>query len=45
MEGSGLTELLETIYTPLSIDKMMTGHASVQCVKAHFFTQLALNRT
>lgn len=35
MAESGLKELLCTIYTPNSIDKMLSGHAYARSVRAH----------
>lgn len=42
MSGSGLKELLSTIYAPLSVEKMMTGHAYSRAVRGHLLTHLAL---
>lgn len=44
MAGSGLRELLNTIYAANSIDKMMTGHAYSRAVRAHMLTQLCLSK-
>lgn len=42
MSGSGLKELLSTIYAPLSVEKMLTGHAYSRAVRGHLLTHLAL---
>jgi len=44
MAGSGLKELLRTIYPANSIAKIMTGHAYSRAVRAHFLTQLCLGK-
>lgn len=42
MSGSGLKELLSTIYAENSIDKMLSGHAYARAVRAHILVHLAL---
>nr|XP_018912013.1 PREDICTED: uncharacterized protein LOC109040498 [Bemisia tabaci] len=42
MNGSGLKELLCTVYAPNSVEKMMTGHAYSRALRAHFLTYQAL---
>lgn len=42
MAGSGLKEVLSLIYAPVSVDKMLTGHAHARAVRGHMLTQLAL---
>jgi len=34
MKGSGLKEVLSTIYAPITTDKMFTGHAYIHYSKA-----------
>lgn len=43
MAGSGLSELLTTIYAQNSIIKMMSGHAYSRAVRAHLLTHQALS--
>ncbi|XP_053398129.1 uncharacterized protein LOC123551553 [Mercenaria mercenaria] len=43
MSGSGLSELLETIYAPNTIPHMMSGRAVSRAVRAHFLASNALN--
>lgn len=42
MGGSGLKELLTTIYAGQSVDKIMNGHAYSRAVRAHILTNLTL---
>ncbi|KYN23235.1 hypothetical protein ALC57_04345 [Trachymyrmex cornetzi] len=42
MKGSGLKELLSTIYAPNSVDKMLTGHAYARAIRGHLLVQLSL---
>lgn len=42
MAGSGLKELLSVICAPVSVDKMLTGHAYARAVRGHLLAQLAL---
>lgn len=42
MSGSGLKDVLSQIYAPLSVDKMLTGHAYARAVRGHFLAALAL---
>lgn len=35
MSGSGLKELLPTIYAEHSTEKMLTGHAYARAIRAH----------
>ena len=44
MSGSGLKEVLSLIYAPVSVDKMLTGHAYARAIRGHLLTQLALGR-
>lgn len=44
MSGSGLKELLSLIYAPISVDKMMIGHAYARAIRGHLLTHLALGR-
>lgn len=37
MEGSGITELLETVYAPNAVTHMTSGKAIARAVRAHFF--------
>jgi len=49
MAGSGLKDLLSTIYAPVSVDKMLTGHAYSRSFRGHLvlgkliFKELNLN--
>lgn len=36
MEGSGITELLETVYAPNAVTHMTSGKAIARAVRAHF---------
>ena len=45
MAGSGLKELWCTIYANDSTPKMITGHHHAQALRAHFLTQIALQKT
>lgn len=42
MAGSGLKELLATIYAENSVEKILNGHAYSRAVRAHLLTNLAL---
>lgn len=42
MAGSGIKELLSVIYAPISVDKILTGHAYGRAIRAHLLAQLAL---
>lgn len=42
MAGSGLKELLTTIYAENSVDKILNGHACSRAVRAYMLTNLAL---
>jgi len=42
MAGSGLKDLLSTIYAPVSVDKMLTGHAYSRSFRGHVLVQLVL---
>ncbi|KYN02784.1 hypothetical protein ALC62_06362 [Cyphomyrmex costatus] len=44
MAGSGLKELLMTIYAPNSLDKMLKGHAYARALRAHILTHLVLSK-
>lgn len=44
MSGSGLKELLSTIYAPLSVEKMLAGHAYSRAVRGHLLTHLTLGQ-
>lgn len=44
MAGSGLKELLSTIYAPASVSKMLEGHAYSRAIRAHLLIQTALAR-
>lgn len=44
MNGSGLKELLSTVYAPLSVDKMLQGHAFARAVRGHLLVQTALSQ-
>ena len=43
MSGSGLRELLSTVYAPLSVDKMLQGHAFARAVRGHLLATTALS--
>lgn len=43
MAGSGLKEVLSTIYTPITSDKMLTVHAYSRVVRRHILVHLALS--
>lgn len=43
MGGSGLKELLSTVYAPTSVEKMLQGHAFARAVRGHLITQTALS--
>lgn len=43
MAGSGLKELLCIVYAPLSVDKMLQGHAFARAVRGHFLATTALS--
>jgi len=42
MSGSGLKELLSTIYAPLSVEKIMQGHAFARAVRGHLLATSSL---
>lgn len=42
MAGSGIRELLTTIYAENSVEKVLNGHAYSRAVRAHLLTNLAL---
>lgn len=42
MSGSGLKQLLSTIYAPLSVEKMMQGHAFARAVRGHLLATSSL---
>lgn len=42
MEGTGLKEALNVIYTPNSVDKMLDGHAFARSVREHGLVRIAL---
>lgn len=42
MSGSGLKELLSTIFAPLSVEKMMQGHAFARAVRGHLLATSSL---
>ncbi|CAG2238772.1 unnamed protein product [Mytilus edulis] len=42
MEGSGITELLETVYAPNAVTHMTSGKAIARAVRAHFLIDTAL---
>lgn len=44
MAGSGLKELLSTVYAENSIEKMMNGHAYSRAVRAHNLVHLVLGK-
>lgn len=44
MAGSGLKDLLSTIYAPISVDKMLTGHAYSRSFRGHVLVQLVLGK-
>lgn len=41
MDGSGLKELMSTVYAVVSVEKMLQGHAFSRAVRAHFLIQTA----
>lgn len=43
MGGSGLNELLSTVYAPVSVDKMLQGHAFARAVRGHLLVRTALS--
>ncbi len=43
MAGSGLSELLETIYAPNAVAHMLTGKAVSRATRAHFLLDEVLN--
>ncbi|KAJ8882909.1 hypothetical protein PR048_014744 [Dryococelus australis] len=43
MDGSGLKELMCTIYDPVSVYKMLQGHAFTRAVRAHLRIQTPLS--
>lgn len=42
MGGSGIKEVLSTIYAEKTVDMIFTGHAYARAVRAHSLLQLAL---
>ena len=42
MAGSGLTQVLCTVYAPLSADKMLSGHAYARAIRGHFLVHEVL---
>lgn len=42
MKGSGLKELLSVIFAPISVDKMLSGHAYSRAIRGHLLVYLAL---
>lgn len=42
MSGSGIKEVLSTVYAMNSIDKMLSGHNFAQALHAHFLMHEAL---
>lgn len=44
MAGSGLKEVLSLIYAPVSVEKMLSGHAYSRAIRGHLLTQLALEQ-
>lgn len=42
MAGSGLKELLSTVFAQLSVDKMLQGHAFARAVRGHLIVSTAL---
>ncbi|KAJ8729647.1 hypothetical protein PYW08_001228 [Mythimna loreyi] len=44
MAGSGLKEVLSLIYAPVSVEKMLSGHAYSRAIRGHLLTQLALGQ-
>lgn len=44
MGGSGLKELLSTVYAPTSVDHILQGRAFARAVRAHILVQTALSR-
>ncbi|CAF4182425.1 unnamed protein product [Rotaria magnacalcarata] len=44
MGGSGLKEVLCTVYAPLSVDHMLQGHAFARAVRGHILVQTALSK-
>jgi len=44
MAGSGLKDLLSAIYAPVSVDKMLTGHAYSRSFRGHVLVQLVLGK-
>lgn len=44
MAGSGLKEVLSLIYAPVSVEKMLSGHAYCRAIRGHLLTQLALGQ-
>ncbi|CAH2107273.1 unnamed protein product [Euphydryas editha] len=45
MGGSGLKELLCIVYAPLSVDKMLQGHAYARAIRGHFMATTVLFNT
>lgn len=43
MGGSGLKELLSTVYAPVSVDEMLQGLAFARAVRGHLLVQTALS--
>lgn len=44
MAGSGLKDLLSTIYAPISVDKMLTSHAYSRSFSGYVLIQLVLGK-
>lgn len=44
MAGSGLKELLCIVYAPLSVEKMLQGHAFARAIRGHFLATTAMSR-
>ena len=43
MQGSGLSDLFNTIYAAISTEKIMTGHAYAKAVRAHLLAHKTLS--
>ncbi len=44
MAGSGLKEVMSTIYASHSVEKMLSGRAYSRAVRAHTLLQIALSK-
>ena len=42
MNGSGLKELLSTVYAKHSVEKMLNGHAYTRAIRAHLLCHQAI---